>query len=77
MKKLDRIRTQAFIFDPVLRRSESVFEDAMAITRHQDRGVELMREAIDLPFTSDKAAWDEWCKGWAARAEEWIAEAKA
>ncbi len=36
-----------------------------------------MREAIDLPFTEDKAAWDEWCKSWAARAEEWIKEAKS
>ncbi len=42
---------------------------------HMRRGIALMREAIDLPFTDDKAAWDDWCRGWARRAEKWIKEA--
>ncbi len=43
---------------------------------HKLRGIALMREAIDLPFTEDRAAWDAWCKGWAKRAETWINETK-
>lgn len=47
-----------------------------AACQNTDVGIVLMREAIDLPFTDDKAAWEAWCKSWAARAEAWIAEAQ-